>query len=209
MNPTSNFPSTSGTQQQSTSTVQPPSNDGSEGASSSFAQRKVDITKYSKPMVLKYLCDNARGQGPALSQPHASVMALRQPMNIFVLDRRIEENWSQGRGLYFDYLGTIPLKIDISGSELDTTEYDRYHGDGCAARAIAKLETAVQENPDAEQQIERTAEQLARAQNILYPEESRRFDQALADVTDLEELTQDQLLKVVEFGLYGKGDGKI
>ena len=209
MNPISNFPSTSRTQQQSTSTAQPPSNDGSEGASGSFAQHKVDISKYSKPMVLKYLCDNARGQGPALSHPHASVMAHRRPMNIFVLDRRIEENWSQGRGLYFDYLGTIPLKIDISGSELDTTEYDRYHGDGCAARAIAKLETAVQENPDAEQQIERTAEQLARAQNILYPEESRRFDQALADVTDLEELTQDQLLKVVEFGLYGKGDGKI
>lgn len=209
MNPTSNFPSISGTQQQSTSTAQPPSNDGSEGASGSFVQHKVDISKYSKPMVLKYLCDNARGQGPALSHLHASVMALRRPMNIIVLDRHIEENLSQGRGLYFDYVDTIPLKVDVSGSELDTTEYDRYHGDGCAARAIAKLETAVQENPDAEQQIERTVEQLARAHNVLYPEESRRFDQALADVTDLEELTQEQLLKVIDFGLYGKGDGKI
>ena len=54
MDPTSNFPSISGTQQQSTSTAQPPSNDGSEGASGSFVQHKVDISKYSKPMVLKY-----------------------------------------------------------------------------------------------------------------------------------------------------------
>ena len=136
-------------------------------------------------------------------------MAHRRPTNIIVLDRHIEENLSQGRGLYFGCIDTIPLKVDISGSELDTTEYDRCHGDGCAARAIAKLETAVQENPDAEQQIERTVEQLARAQNVLYPQESRRFDLALADVTDLEELTQEQLLKVIDFGLYGKGDGKI
>ena len=206
MNPTSNFPSISGTQQQSTSTAQPPSNDGSGEASASFAQHKVDISKYSKPMVLKYLCDNARGQGPALSHLHASVMALRRPMNIIVLDRRIEENLSQGRGLYFDYVDTIPLKVDISGSELDTTEYDRYHGDGCAARAIAKLETAVHTRISEAGVVE---QQLARAHNVLHPEESRRFDQALADVTDLEGLTQEQLLKVIDFGLYGKGDGKI
>ena len=208
MNPTSNFPSISGTQQQSTSTAQPPSNDGSEGASGSFAQHKVDISKYSKPMVLKYLCDSARGQGPALSHPHASVMALRRPMNFIALDRHIEENLSQGRGLRFDYVDTIPLKVDVSGSELDTTEYDRYHGDGCAARAIAKLETAMQKNPDVEH-MERMREQLAPKLNEEYPEESHRFDRALAGVTDLEELTQDQLLKVVEFGLYGRGDGKI
>lgn len=159
-------------------------------------------------MVLKYLCDNARGEGSALSSPHARMMALRRPMNILILDHHIEKNLSQGRGLRFDYIDTIPVKIDISGTELDTTEYDHYHGDGCAARAIAKLETAMQKNPDVEH-VERRREQLAPKLNEEYPEESRRFDQALADVTDLEELTQDQLLKVVEFGLYGKGDGKI
>ena len=159
-------------------------------------------------MVLKYLCDNARGEGPALSSPHAHMMALRRPMNILTLDHHIEENLSQHRGLRFNYIDTIPVKIDISGSEIDATEYDRFHGDGCAARAIAKLETALRENPDAEK-MERTWEPLARKHRALYPQESHRFDQALADVTDLEKLTQEQLLKVIDFGLYGKGDGKI
>jgi hypothetical protein len=41
--------------------------------------------------------------------------------------------------LYFDYVGGRPLKIDITGDELDPRLYDRDQGEGAAAMAISEL----------------------------------------------------------------------
>ncbi len=42
-------------------------------------------------------------------------------------------------GLYFDYVKGRPLKIDLSGDELDTYLYNRDQGDGAAERIVAEL----------------------------------------------------------------------
>lgn len=46
---------------------------------------------------------------------------------------------STGRALYFDYVKGRPLKIDLSGDEMDTYLYNRDQGDGAAERIVAEL----------------------------------------------------------------------
>ena len=43
------------------------------------------------------------------------------------------------RPLYFDYVKGRPLKIDLSGDELDTFLYDRDQGEGAGERIINQL----------------------------------------------------------------------
>ncbi len=44
-----------------------------------------------------------------------------------------------GRSLYFDYVKGRPLKIDLSGDEMETSLYNRDQGDGAAERIVAEL----------------------------------------------------------------------
>lgn len=44
-----------------------------------------------------------------------------------------------GRSLYFDYVKGRPLKIDLSGDEMDTYLYNRDQGDGAAERIVSEL----------------------------------------------------------------------
>ena len=43
------------------------------------------------------------------------------------------------RALYFDYVKGRPLKIDLSGDEMDTHLYNRDQGDGAAEKIVASL----------------------------------------------------------------------
>lgn len=43
------------------------------------------------------------------------------------------------RAMYFDYVKGRPLKIDLSGDELETALYNRDQGDGAAERIVAEL----------------------------------------------------------------------
>lgn len=45
---------------------------------------------------------------------------------------------SRGR-LYFDYVKGRPLKIDLTGDEMDTYLYNRDQGDGAAEAVVAAL----------------------------------------------------------------------
>jgi hypothetical protein len=44
-----------------------------------------------------------------------------------------------GRSLYFDYVKGRPLKIDLSGDEMDTYLYNRDQGNDAAERIVAEL----------------------------------------------------------------------
>lgn len=43
------------------------------------------------------------------------------------------------RSMYFDYVKGRPLKIDLSGDELETALYNRDQGDGAAERIVEGL----------------------------------------------------------------------
>lgn len=43
------------------------------------------------------------------------------------------------RSMYFDYVKGRPLKIDLSGDEMDTHLYNRDQGDNAAEKIVAKL----------------------------------------------------------------------
>ncbi|MBO9496370.1 hypothetical protein J7438_20135 [Thalassotalea sp. G20_0] len=122
--------------------VQQSSTNDSQGASGFFGQHQVRISELSKPLVLKCLWDNAKGGGAAycnIKNP-AILMSMRllPEMDIKVAEQHIQNAQSKNLPLSFDYLDTKPLKINITGNDLDTQSYDYYHGDGSAKRAIEK-----------------------------------------------------------------------
>jgi hypothetical protein len=60
---------------------------------------------------------------------------------------KLHLTWSSKSGrYYFDYVdlgsGPRPLKVNLSGSEFDSSSYDEYHGDGLAASIISNLRKA-------------------------------------------------------------------
>ncbi len=170
------------------------SSNGSQGASAFLGQHHVSISEISKPLVLKCLWDNAKGEGVAFANINnpAILMAMRilPEMDIKVAEQHIQNAQSKNLLLSFDYLDTRPLKIDITGDNLNTQSYDHYHGEGCAKMAIEK------------------AKELA---NKSHPEERYlfdRFEQAKANHPNSKELTEDQLLDCLMSALHGKDDGE-
>ena len=174
---------------------QQPSDNDSHKNLGSFAQRGVvDISGLKKPLVLKHLWDNAQGEGPGSEhesfQRLASMLRSRK-MSITKAEEHIQRCLSEGQPLKFDDLAGKSLRVDISGNQMETYLYDDTHGEGAAETAISKARNSIcKEN---------------------FPNEFHRFDQAVAasNVTDLKELTEDQVTKLLAFTLYGEGDGKI
>lgn len=172
-----------------------PSGSDSQKGPGSFAQRGVvDISGLKKPLVLKHLWDNAQGEGPGSEhesfQRLASMLRSRK-MSITKAEEHIQRCLSEGQPLKFDDLAGKSLRVDISGNQMETYLYDDTHGQGAAETAISKARNSIcKEN---------------------FPNEFHRFDQAVAasNVTDLKELTEDQVTKLLAFTLYGEGDGKI
>ena len=160
-----------------------------------FAQRKViDISGLKKPLVLKYLWDNAQGEGPGSAdesvQRLASLLRLRK-MTITEAEEHIQSCLSEGQPLKFDFLAGKLLRVDISRNQMNTVLYDDTHGQGAAETAISMARNSICEEN--------------------FPNEFHRFDQAVAasNVTNMKELTEDQMTKLLAFTLYGEGDGKI
>ncbi|MBO9494558.1 hypothetical protein J7438_10720 [Thalassotalea sp. G20_0] len=183
------------------SAAQKSSTNGSQGVSAFFGQHQVSISKLSKPLVLKCLWDNAKGEGVAFTKIKnpAILMAMKllPEMDIKIAEQHIQNAQSKNLPLSFGYLDNKPLEINITGNNLNTQSYDHYHGDGSAKRAIYKAK----ELDDREK----------------YPEERYlfdQFDQAVADHPNSGELTEDQLLDCLMSALHGKdnppvpGNGK-
>ena len=148
MNPSANLPGKIGLQQCSPPAV-PPSSDGSCKASSSFVRHQVCIAGLSKALVLKCLWDSAKGEGVAFKDvPSARLtMGMSQEMDIKVAKQHCLTSLSYVIPLHFDYVDAKPIKTDIRGSNIDTRTYDRYHGNGCARRAIARA-VVISRGPD-------------------------------------------------------------
>lgn len=92
----------------------------------------ISIAGLDKARVLKALYDNARPLGMGFLQATEGLMSEEDAV-------KLVEAQAGRRGLYFDYVGGRPLKVDLSGDEFDPCLYDRDQGHGAAARAIASL----------------------------------------------------------------------
>lgn len=161
----------------------------------SFAQRNVvDISGLNKPLVLKYLWDNAQGEGPRSAdesfQNLASMLRFRK-MSITKAEEHIQRCQSEGRPLKFDFLAGKSLRVDISRNQMNTYLYNQTHGSGAAETAISKARNSKPEER--------------------FPDVFQRYDQSVAAANhpNMEELTGDQLSKLLAYTLYGRGDGKI
>lgn len=172
-----------------------PSDSDSQKDLVSFAQRNVvDISGLNKPLVLKYLWDNAQGEGPRSAgesfQNLASMFRFRK-MPIAKAEEHIQKCQSEGRPLKFDSLAGKSLRVDISRNQMNTDFYDDTHGSGAAEAAISKARNSTSEER--------------------FSVEFQRYDQAVAAANhpNMKELTGDQLSNLLAYTLYGKGDGKI
>lgn len=157
-----------------------------QGASSNFSRHKVSISDLSKPLVLKYLWDNAQGEGPAYKDnPGVSAtMRFLPEMDIEAAQQYIQEALSNNKRLYFETLNGKPLKIDITDNVLCTLSYNNCHGDGTASRAIEMVrQHSLRKN---------------------YLEEFERFDQAKIEHPELNEITDGTLSKLLQIALYPK-----
>ncbi len=139
MNPSANLPGKISLQQRSSPALSSFS-DGSYKASSTFGQHQVSIAGLSKALVLKCLWDSAKGEGVAFKDvPYARLtMGMLSEMDINVAKQHCLVSQGYVIPLCFDYVAAKPIQTDISGSSIDTRTYDRYHGNGCARRAIER-----------------------------------------------------------------------
>jgi len=110
---------------------------------------KIEIVGLSKADVLLNLYNNAKfaGEGFA-SQPMMKVMYRMNPFGKSEAADAAIEKAIKNNDFYFDYIdlgaGPRPLKVDLSGFDFDSTNYDRNHGhDGYAAEIIDRLRAAV------------------------------------------------------------------
>jgi|GEM_PF-6962439 len=209
MNPSSNFHSGISTQQQLLTIRNTPNND-SQGASASFSRHQVSIAGLDKSLVLKCLWDGAHGEGEAFANvpevPKLMRLRLRE-MDINVAEQHIQKAQRESLSLDFDYLDYKPMKIDISGNDINTESYDYHNGDGSARRAIEKVRAlATDQKPLTDSGGSLLCDRNLRKECL---KEFQRFDQATANVSDVEDLTDDQRSKLLEFVLYNKGDGVI
>lgn len=87
----------------------------------------IDITDIAKPEVLAALYNAAGPRGMGALAFRSGGMCPSEAAGLF-------ESHT-----YFDYVRGRPLKVDLSGDFLDPYLYDRDHGPGAAARALAPL----------------------------------------------------------------------
>lgn len=151
-------------------------------SSRKFALRKISIAGISKAILLKCLFDNASSMGPAFCSNHsiAVATALTPKMDIEDVEKYIQECLHDNQILRFDYFNLIPLKVDISGDELISTEYDKLHGSGSAERAV----------------------EMARTQTNKEKSLKCNLDELKVELPEINQLTNDDLSKLMKIALY-------
>lgn len=87
----------------------------------------ISIAGLDKAAVLMALYDAARPLGMGFLHYRPEPMTREQADGLLA------------KSLHFDYVGGRPLKIDLSGDELNQGLYDRDQGEGAAQRCIDKL----------------------------------------------------------------------
>jgi hypothetical protein len=107
---------------------------------------KIMIVGLNKADVLLALYNNAHCEGPAMS--HAPMMKMMSrmmpPATIETAQKEIDARF-KSHNFHFDYVdlggGPKSLKLDLSGFEFDSSQYDEYHGKDLAEKVINSLRT--------------------------------------------------------------------
>lgn len=121
---------------------------------------KVSILGLNKALVLEALYDGALYQAAkfdaqpaireqAMSGKVASPFVKRMLANQFIKEKNQDSHYSDYQFGTID-LGTGPreLAIDLSGFEIDVSEYNELHGERAAEKIIAKLRGELPKNPE-------------------------------------------------------------
>jgi len=99
---------------------------------------RIDISGIPKWRLLKVLYNNAIPQKGSYFHtlfPHATSIF----ENMTLTDDEAKSIIEKESYLYFDYIKSKSLKVDISGDTLDSNDYDRDYGENAALKAISTL----------------------------------------------------------------------
>ena len=102
---------------------------------------KISIKGIDKAELLAALYNHASPMGMGFLQARAGEMTKEQATELLGkgddLSRMFPVNGR--RQLYFDYVYGRPLKVDLTGDELETSLYDRDWGKGAAEKIVEGL----------------------------------------------------------------------
>lgn len=103
---------------------------------------KVNIAGLDKAELFAALYNHAKPLGMGFLHYDPKVIDKKGAEELMGLgddSSRMFPGMRAGRSLYFDYVKGRPLKIDLSGDELETSLYNRDQGDGAAEKIVAAL----------------------------------------------------------------------
>ncbi len=95
----------------------------------------ISIAGLDKAEVLARLFNAAAEHNPEMKEAR-KLMGSRSRL---FLPIALARELIAGGDLMFDYLNTIPLKLDLSGDTFDSSIFDRDNGEGLAERVIAAM----------------------------------------------------------------------
>lgn len=103
---------------------------------------KVNIAGLDKAELFAALYNHAKPLGMGILHYNPEPLTKEGAEKLMGLgddSSRMFPGMGRGRPLYFDYVQGRPLKIDLSGDELDTWLYDRDQGQGAGERIVNEL----------------------------------------------------------------------
>lgn len=103
---------------------------------------KVNIAGLDKAELFAALYNHAKPLGMGKLHYDPTVLTKESAEKLMGLGddaARMFPGMRRGNSLYFDYVKGRPLKIDLSGDEMDTWLYNRDQGEGAAERIVAEL----------------------------------------------------------------------
>jgi len=102
---------------------------------------KIDIAGLDKAELFAALYNHAKPLGMGFMQYDPSPLtkeAAQKLMEAGDDSSRMFPGFAK-KGLYFDYVKGRPMKIDLSGDEMETHLYNRDQGDNAAEKIVARL----------------------------------------------------------------------
>ena len=99
----------------------------------------INISGLDKAEVLASLYNHAKILGMGFFGQRALGNKAGHAMTTAEAQQEIDSLVASNRPLRFDYLHGKPMKIKITGDELDASTYDEYNGEGTAAKAIKQI----------------------------------------------------------------------
>lgn len=97
----------------------------------------IDLRGLNKAKVLVALVDGAKRECPQLDTYTLSAHKAEEMLFLATL-------WRGEKPFVFEGVWSRNLGLDLSGDELDPTEYNRHNGEGAAERIITELRQGAQ-----------------------------------------------------------------